>query len=260
MASSAAVEETVANPVACSSATAIDPLVNRTASGSTSPAATRSAHSLGSGQRSRWVCCSPARARSLTTADPAGRTPARARRISVRSSAAGGTLAWAANTTSPSGAGPCSEGTPSAPARKGSRASATTVAGAERVARAANSARSRRLCTMSTSQQARSRTARSLAGTLTPGSPVTSSGRPRPRIPGSRDSAATTGPVHPSTTRSGRSAMTVAAKRATDITVVPLGATASTWAGDGITGLRTTTVRTCQPSGRAATVAAVHFR
>jgi hypothetical protein len=46
-ASKAAVEETVTNPAACPRATAMGPLLKRTASSSTWPAPTSSAHSAG---------------------------------------------------------------------------------------------------------------------------------------------------------------------------------------------------------------------
>ena len=120
-----------------------------------------------------------------------------------RSSRRTGTLAWAANTSGPSGGGSAADGGPGG--RNGSVASPNECGTPSSAASAVNSAISRWLCRQNTSHPARRVMARGVAGTLIPGRPLTSTGRSTPRSTGAAVSAATTGPEAASRTTSGRS-------------------------------------------------------
>ena len=266
MASRAAVEETVTRLRALSRLARMAPDANRTLSGSTRPAARRSAHRSAYGSSSWWVCCSPGSARTFTTAEPTGWTADSASRIASRSPRLGGTLAWAANTTSSPTAPPAPP--PPRPAarrswsrcRNGSPARATARPGARSVASRVNSVRSRRLCTTSRSQARRWVTALAEAGMLIPGSPVISTGRPRPRTAGRPASRATVGPVQASSRTSGglrrsRRCSSVSESRRTGEPVA-----ARACSGDGATGEPSSTCSRSQSGGRRSRVAALHFR
>ncbi len=255
IASKAAVEDTVTRPRAPASAVCIEPCANRIRFAGTAFESTRCANTVAYGQVSRWVCCSFGPARSFTTGLG---SLARATRMASRSARCAGTFAWAANTRSEPAGGPGGEASGSS--RNGSRASANASPGASLVPSAENSASSRRLCTTNRSQPARARTARAVAGTLIPGSPVSNSGRSARRSRGWSVRVATTGPVQASRSTSGRQrAIRTSSRRRVSTGTGPVPA-ARICAADGWTGLATITWARVQDAGNRARVATLHFR
>ena len=80
-------------------------------------------------------------------------------------------------------------------------------------------------------------TARGLAGTLTPGIPVTSTGRSVPRSSGAASRAAITGPVQASRTTSGRSRRSIRRTAPKDTVSAGPPLASRICAADGSTGL-----------------------
>ncbi len=176
--------------------------------------------------------------------------------MASRSSRCTGTLAWAAKTRSVPIAGSNRTG----PSRNGNRASPKSSRAPSRSAREANSATSRWLCSTNRSQPDRKRTAARVAGTLIPGSPVSSTGRRGRRSTGSAVSSATTGPVAANSSTSGSSSRIRRRIPARFATSTGRAVAAMIWVGDGITGFSITSWVRVQSAGIAARVAALHLR
>ena len=102
--------------------------------------------------------------------------------------------------------------------------------------------------------------ARRVAGTLIPGSPVSSTGRVGVWNSGSAARSATTGPVAASSTTSGRSWRIRRRSSGRRITSTGSGVAAMICAADGITGFSITSWVRPQWPGIEASVAALHLR
>lgn len=176
--------------------------------------------------------------------------------MASRSSRSTGTLAWAAKTRSVRAVGADRTG----PSRNGNRASPKSSRAPSSWASAPNSAISRWLCSTNRSQPDRKRTAARVAGTLIPGSPVSSTGRPGLRRTGSAVSSATTGPVAASSSTSGVISRIRRRTPARVSTSTGSAVAAMIWLGDGITGFSITSWVRDHSAGIAAKVAALHLR